>query len=110
MAKRGQLLRHKCGVTAFKISKRPLICKECNQFYPIPTTCLLNTVCLNCGVTFCGQCYYYNYLDMDERKEFIFDGHRLLKPDVINRLVEYTDYSKPFPTPGFYLPKHFLTK
>lgn len=28
----------------------------------------------------------------------------------MNKLVEYTDYTKPFPTPGFFIKKDFLTK
>lgn len=93
-----------------KSFKRPLICKKCNLFYPIPMTCLLNVECTNCGVTICGECYYYNYLDGEERKKFIFDNHRLFKPDVMSRLIEYTDFTQPLPPTGFFIKKNFLTK
>lgn len=80
-------LKHKCGPSSFKSFKRPLICQECHKFFPIPKTCLLNVQCSMCGVTYCGECYYYNYLEDEERKKFIFDGHRIIKPDVMNRLI-----------------------
>lgn len=102
--------RHKCGVPAFRSFKRPLICAHCNKFFPIPTTCLLNVVCTQCATTFCGECYYYNYLNTEERKEFIFDGPRLFKPDVMCKLMEYTDRSQAFPATGFFIKKDFLTK
>ena len=80
-------LKHKCGPSSFKSFKRPLICQECRKFFPIPKTCLLNVLCSTCAVTYCGACYYYNYLEDEERKKFIFDGHRIIKPDVMNPLV-----------------------
>lgn len=33
-----------------------------------------------------------------------------MKPEVLGKLREYTDFSKPFPTPGFFIKKDFLTK
>ena len=67
-------------------------------------------VCSKCNSTICGDCFYYSYLDGEKRKKFIFDSNRLLKPDVMNKLQEYTDSSKPFPTLGFFIKKDILTK
>ena len=66
--------------------------------------------CGLCQVNICGECFYYNYLDTEERKEYIFEGNRLFKPEIMEKLIEYNDYSKPLPTPGFFIKKDFLTK
>ena len=103
-------IKHICGNSYFETFKRPIICTECKKFYPIPQTCLLNVRCNKCQANICGECFYFNFLNGQERKEFIFDGNRLMKPEVLEKLREYTDLSKPFPTPGFFIKKDFLTK
>jgi hypothetical protein len=60
--------------------------------------------------TLCGECFYYSYLNEEERKLYIFDRYKLFKSDVIARIQEYTDYTKPLPPTGFFIKKKFLKK
>lgn len=40
----------------------------------------------------------------------MFDKHRIIKSDVLGKLIEYTDYTKPLPPTGFFIKKKFLKK
>jgi len=68
-------------------------------------------VCQKCNTSLCGECYYYNFLSLEERKLYIFDKYKLMKQDVIGRLQEYTDFVNcPLPPTGFFIKKKFLKK